>query len=404
MSLSRLCLSLSTVTCPNLSAYPKHLLNFKGANGDLTEIFMDATSIVKKVFWSLIAAGGIWMGCILLSTKAWVQRQVFYAHKVPIWWGQQLDKPETFGFLKNQVSPFRIPTKDGQRLYAWLVTPLRVYARNERALTGDTSTLSENIESRQAFKLLASDPNSRLIIYFHGNAGTVGQTRRTEAYRMISSGASDTIHVLAFDYRGFGSSTGSPTEEGLIIDAISVIEWAIEVAHIPPSRIVLVAQSIGTALACAAANHYICKEPKVGFAGVVLCAAFTNAATVFLNYSVFGRLPLLAPLRRSTRLSTWFAKQMVDPWKTSDHLTNLVKNSDTLRLTLIHATSDDVIPSTQTEQLFHLAVSAAEGEALPPQAVDDRTTTVDLDEGGWVQSWENDQKLIRQVIVKHGGK
>lgn len=146
--LSCLCLSLSTVTCPILSAYTEHLLNFKRANGDLTRIFMDAIFIIKKVFWSLIAAGGIWMGCILLSTKAWVQRQVFYAHNVPIWWGQQLDKPETFGFLKNQVSPFRIPTKDGQRLYAWLVTPLRVYARNECALTGDTSALSENIENR----------------------------------------------------------------------------------------------------------------------------------------------------------------------------------------------------------------------------------------------------------------
>ena len=365
---------------------------------------MDAASVVKKVFWGLIAAGGIWMGCVLLSIKAWVQRQVFYAHKVPIWWGQQLDKPETFGFLKNQVTPFRIPTQDGQRLYAWLVTPLRVYARNEFALTNDASTLSENIQDRQAFKLLTSDPSSRLIIYFHGNAGTVGQTRRTEAYRMVSSGASDTIHVLAFDYRGFGNSTGSPTEEGLIVDAVSVIRWAIEAAHIPPSRIVLVAQSLGTALACAAANHYIDREPKVEFAGIVLCAAFTNAASVFLNYSVLGCLPLLAPLRRSTTLSIWFARQVVDSWKTSDHLTSLIKNSDFLRLTLIHATSDDVIPSTQTERLFHLAVSTVENEGLSPQAVDDRTTTIDLDEGGWVQSWEADQKLIRQVIVKYGGK
>ena len=73
---------------------------------------MDATFIVEKVFWSLIAAGGIWMGCIRLSsTKAWVQRQVFYAHKVHIWWGQQLDKPETFCFLKNQVTPFPMPTR-----------------------------------------------------------------------------------------------------------------------------------------------------------------------------------------------------------------------------------------------------------------------------------------------------
>lgn len=51
------------------------------------------------------------MECILLSTKAWVQRQVFYAHKDPILWGQQLDKPETFGFLKNQVTPFPMPTR-----------------------------------------------------------------------------------------------------------------------------------------------------------------------------------------------------------------------------------------------------------------------------------------------------
>ena len=365
---------------------------------------MDAASIIKKVLWGLIAAGGTWVGCVLLCTKTWVQRQAFYAHRVPIWWGQELDKPETFGFLKNQVTPFRIPTRDGQRLYAWLVTPLRAYARNESILTKDASTLPERVQDTQAFKLLTTDPNNRLIIYFHGNAGTVGQTRRTEAYRMISSGNSDSIHVLAFDYRGFGNSTGSPTEEGLIIDAVSVIQWAIDVAHIPPSRIVLVAQSLGTALACAAANHFICKEPKVEFGGIILCAAFTNAATVFLNYSLFGRLPLLAPLRRSTTLSTWFARQMVDTWKTSDHLTSLVKKCDNLRLTLVHAISDDVIPWTQTEQLFYLAVGAVENEGLPPQAVDERKTTVDLGEGGWVHSWETDQKLIREVVVKHGGE
>ena len=37
---------------------------------------------------------------------------------------------------------------------------------------------------------------------------------------MIPSGASDRIHVLAFDYRCFGNSMGSPTEEGLI-DVVS---------------------------------------------------------------------------------------------------------------------------------------------------------------------------------------
>ncbi len=54
------------------------------------------------------------------------------------------------------------------------------------------------------------------------------------------SRAPDKIHTLAIDYRGFGSSTGSPSEEGLLNDAVALAEWAVDVAGIPPSRIVVV--------------------------------------------------------------------------------------------------------------------------------------------------------------------
>jgi pimeloyl-ACP methyl ester carboxylesterase len=365
---------------------------------------MDAVSIAKKVFWGLIATGGVWVGCVLFCTRTWVQRQVFYAYKVPIWWGQQLDKPETFGFLKNQVTPFYIPTKDGHRLYSWLVTPLKVYAKHESTLLKNPTRLFGDVRERAAFNLLSSDPSSRLIIYFHGNAGTVGQTRRTDAYRMISSGASDSIYVLAFDYRGFGNSTGSPTEETLIKDTIEVIQWAIEVANVSASRIVLVAQSLGTALACAAASHFIDKEPKVELAGIVLCATFTDAATVFLNYSIGGYVPILAPLRVSKTLSTWFARRMTDTWKSADRIVNIVRKSSRLRLTFVHATSDSVVPWSQADQLFHLAVNALEDEILSTQVIAERKRTIDLGEGGWTHSWGDDQKLVQEVIVKHGGE
>lgn len=163
---------------------------------------------------------------------------------------------------------------------------------------------------------------------------------------MISSGASNMVHVLAFDYRGFGHSTGSPTEEGLIVDAVCVMQWAIDVAKIPPSRIVLVAQSLGTAVACAAANRLAKSEPKIMFAGVVLCAAFTDAATVLMSYSVGGYLPILGPLRILPVLRHWFRRGIKDTWKTSDQLTSLVSECDKMRLTLIHATGDTVIPSS----------------------------------------------------------
>ncbi|KAK0506848.1 hypothetical protein JMJ35_010702 [Cladonia borealis] len=364
---------------------------------------MDPTSIFKRVVSSLIGAGVVWIACILLCTCTWVQRQVFYAHKLPIWWGQQLDKPERFGFLKDQVIPFYIPTKDGHRLYVWLITPLQVYARHESIILQDSAKLYGDVRDRVAFKLLVDDPKSRVIIYFHENAGTVGQTRRTDAYRMISSGTPKPVYVLAFDYHGFVRSTGTPTEGTLTQDAIDVTGWVIEVANIPADRIVLVAQSLGTAVACAAAHHFIDKEPKVEFAGMVLCVTFTDAATVFLNYSIGGYVNLLAPLRQSNMLTTWFAGQITDTWKSADRIVRIVRKSSRLRMTFVHATNDTIVPWTQTDRLCHLAVNALEVQDLSTQAIDERRRTTDLGEGGWIHSWGNGQNLVQEVILKHGG-
>ena len=364
---------------------------------------MDPTSIFKRFVSSLIGAGVVWIACILLCTSTWVQRQVFYAHKLPIWWGQQLDKPERFGFLKNQVIPFYIPTKDGHRLYAWLVTPLQVYAWHESVILQDSAKLYGDVRDRVAFNVLADDPKSRVIIYFHGNAGTVGQTRRTDAYRMISSGTSNPVYVLAFDYRGFGRSTGTPTEGTLTQDAIDVIRWVIEVANILADRIVLVAQSLGTAVACAAAHHFIDQEPKLEFAAIILCTAFTDAATVFLNYSIGGYFNLLAPLRQSNTLITWFARQITDTWKSADRIANVVRKSSRLHMTFVHATNDSVIPWTQANRLFHIAVNALEDDNSSVQAIKERRRTTDLGEGGWTHSWRNEHKSVQEVIVKHGG-
>ena len=175
---------------------------------------------------------------------------------------------------------------------------------------------------------------------------------------MISSGTSKPVYVLAFDYQGFGSSTGTPTEGSLTQDAIDVIRWVIEVAHIPADRIVLVAQSLVTALACAAASHFIDKEPKVEFAGIVLCTTFTDAATVFLHCFIGGYFNLLGPLRQSNTLMRWFTRQIRDTWKSADRIAKIIRKSSRLRMTFVHATNDSVIPWTQADQLFHLAVNA----------------------------------------------
>jgi abhydrolase domain-containing protein 12 len=221
---------------------------------------------------------------------------------------------------------------------------------------------------------------------------------------MVSSGASDKIFVLAFDYRGFGKSTGFPTEDGLIIDAISVIKWAMDTAKVSPDRIVLVAQSLGTGLASGAAAHFASAEPRIEFAGIVLCATFTEASTVFLNFSLKGWIPLLAPLKFSPWLRSWFTKRIRDTWKTSDRLVALVKRSQRLRLTLVHAITDQVIPWRNCNELFFATVNAASQNRLTRSDIDENKESVDLDEGGWFNTWIEGDIIIRQNVVLHGGE
>jgi uncharacterized protein len=56
------------------------------------------------------------------------------------------------------------------------------------------------------------------VVYFHGNGGNLS------IWLPILAGVQASgLNVLAFDYRGYGRSTGSPTEKGLYRDADAVL-------------------------------------------------------------------------------------------------------------------------------------------------------------------------------------
>jgi hypothetical protein len=177
-----------------------------------------------------------------------------------------------------------------------------------------------------------------------------------------------------------------------------------EVANVSPNRIVLVAQSLGTGLASGAAAHFINAQPKIEFAGIVLCATFTEASSVFLNFRLKGLVAPLAPLRYFPTLKAWLKRSIKDTWKTSDRLVTLVKRSDRLRLTLVHATGDQVISWRNCNDLFYTTVNAADERELTNAEIDEGKETRDLGEGGWTSCWVAGDKVIRQNIVKHGGK
>jgi abhydrolase domain-containing protein 12 len=83
------------------------------------------------------------------------------------------------------------------------ILPINTYKKHENELVSD-------VKARVAFKLLSGDPESRPILYFHGAAGTLGSGWRLPSYRALYATAPDKIHTVAIDYRGFGSSKGTP--------------------------------------------------------------------------------------------------------------------------------------------------------------------------------------------------
>ncbi|KAJ2993280.1 hypothetical protein NUW58_g1890 [Xylaria curta] len=183
--------------------------------------------VLKAVLVTIGVPVALYLGAISLFIVApSFQAYAVYLHKVTLTWSKDLNVPEQFGFLHNQAVPFYIDTEDGFGLHAWQIVPSGAYHQHEKQLLNqDLSGPVSDITSTINFRLLREDPEARLVLYMHGTSGTIGSTVRPASYRNIYSADANHIHVLTFDYRGYGLSTGVPTEPGLLLDALAVVKW-----------------------------------------------------------------------------------------------------------------------------------------------------------------------------------
>jgi hypothetical protein len=167
---------------------------------------------------------------------------------------------------------------------------------------------------------LPPDAGKPLVIYFQGNAE--GLAARVGRFTWLSA---DGTGLLALCYRGYGGSSGTPSEDGLIRDAAAAYGFARE--RIPAQRIVLFGESLGTAVAVAlAAGHDV--------AAVILDAPFTSAAEVGAAAYPF------APVR-------WLIK---DKFRSDERIGRL-----TAPLLVMHGEQDRIVPIRFGEKLFALA-------------------------------------------------
>lgn len=230
----------------------------------------------------------------------------------------------------------------------------------------------------------------------------MAQAFRPASYHALTDTSS--YHVIAIDYRGFGHSSGTPTEEGLIEDASTIIEWATNVACIPSSRVVLLGQSLGTAVVSGVADKYA--EKGVEFAGIVLVAGFSDLATMLSEYRIAGLFPVLAPFRAWPTLLNLLHKSVVDKWKSADRVANIVRNTkNRLRLNLVHSKNDPDIPWTEDNKLFRSAVNAStkfDDEEAFEAWKEERT--VRKGDDAFVTTWKSDPDIvIRQELFPYGG-
>jgi hypothetical protein len=114
-----------------------------------------------------------------------------------------------------------------------------------------------------------------LILYFHGNAGAL--VERVPRFRMFTASG---YGVLAVSYRGYGGSTGSPTQSGLMQDGEAAYREARAHGY-DGDRIILMGASLGTGVAIAlAATHEA--------AALVLEAPYLSALDVASrHYGIF---------------------------------------------------------------------------------------------------------------------
>ncbi|MCJ1431027.1 hypothetical protein MMC27_000377 [Xylographa pallens] len=350
----------------------------------------------------------LYAGLLGLLTTSSFQAHVVYLHKIQMTWFKDLDVPESFGFLRNQVTPFSIKIPNGEALYAWHILPVELYRKHESALIAEPSGFVLDITSRVGFELLHDDPDARLILHFHGAAGTVGSGYRVPNYRALSAGQPGKIHVVTFDYRGFGRSNGTPSERGMILDALAVVDWAMKIAEIPPSRILIFGQSLGTAVSIAISEHFALQTPPTVFTGAVLVAPFVDVATLVATYRVAGLIPILSPLAKFPLLFNYLSRFIRDTWTSKDRVAEYARvneaNGKKYRLTLIHAEDDYDIPSHHTETVFWHAVNAtiAGGISYEELEVKKSKSRTDLGAAGSVMEWRTENGVIREEILKTG--
>ena len=179
-------------------------------------------------------------------------------------------RPETEveGEIVPLIEDVFFPAADGVRLHGWYCRPVRKQGGRLEPLPGPAGIgESENRSTGDPPPSPDSPPRPSglpVLIWFHGNALSVDNR-----YDMIRMLIAIPVEIFIIDYRGFGRSEGSPSEEGLYRAADGAWDWLTKTRGIPPGRIVIFGKSLGGGPAVDLAA-------RVEAAGLIVQSCFTS--------------------------------------------------------------------------------------------------------------------------------
>lgn len=203
-----------------------------------------------------------------------------------------------------------------------------IYFPQPRSWGGPASTLNLKVEDAELVVTTRQTAGPKAIIYFGGNAEDVSGN-------LPSFSEAFPAHALyLLHYRGYGGSTGSPTEAALQSDALALFDHVSQ-AH---PEVAVVGRSLGSGLAA-----WVASQRPVS--RLVLVTPYNSIQE--LAAQRFPYFPI-----------AWLLRDKFESWKYAAKVT-----APTL---LIAAGHDEVIPAASTEQLYtHFKAGTAVLKVLP---------------------------------------
>ena len=250
---------------------------------------MDGTG---KMIWSLLGVLGLAYGGVAALLFFFQGKLLYYPEL-----GREVHAtPRDHGLAYESLS---LLTPDNERLDAWFVPKEQARAS---------------------------------VLILHGNAGNISHRLDTIAmfHRLGYS-------VLIFDYRGYGRSTGQPSEAGLYRDAQTAWEYLTRQRGLPPGRIILFGESLGGAVAA-----WLAVREHPG--ALVLSSVFTSVPEMAAD--LYPWLP-----------ARWLARSRYD--------TRAALAEITCPVLIAHSPEDEIIPFHHGQALF---IAAAEPKVFLPLA------------------------------------